>query len=99
MRILIAEILRSFSQVLAYNENSDPLYKKLKTKNLTGGFPPLTTLIDTRISGWKMQKNTEGEGMFKELKSLVEKDQAEPALKLYGDKIVPFLKQQHGAKI
>ena len=98
MQILVAEVIRSYSQVLSYNENADPIYKRLKTKNLSGGFPPLTNLIDGRISGWKMQKNDEGVKMFEELKAHVEKDAPEPALTLYKATIIPFLKKGNPLK-
>ncbi len=99
MHTSIAEVIRGFSQVVAYNENADPIYKTLKTKNLSAGFPSLNTLVDSRISGWKMQKNKDGEEMFTQLKGHIEKDAAEPALTFYEEKIIPFLKKQHGAKI
>lgn len=99
MRILIADVIRSFTQVVAYSPDADPLYKRLKSGNLKAGYPPLTTLIDGRISGWKMQNNQEGVGLFTDLKKFVEKDEAEPALTHYEGKVIPFLKKQHGAKI
>lgn len=96
MSILIAEVIRGFSQILAYKKETDPLYKKLKTKNLKGGFPSLETLIDTRITGWKQQGKPDGVNLFKELKEHVKEDHPEPALLLYEEKIIPFLEKEHG---
>ena len=94
MRILIAEVIRSFSLMLAYSKDADPLYKRLKTKQLKSGYPPLTALIDTRITGWKMDGNREALDMFKDLKAHVEQDHPEPALKLYEERIIPFLEKK-----
>jgi len=91
MRILIADVLRS---LVALNINNDPLYKKLKSKQLMG----LTGLIDTRIEGWKMDKKPEVVTLFEELKDHVEKGHSEPALTLYETKIFPAVNKEFGPK-
>ena len=91
MRILIADVLRN---VVALNLNNDPLYKKLKSKQLMG----LTGLIDTRIDGWKMDKKPELVTMFEELKTHVEKGHQEPAVSLYETKIFPAINKEFGPK-
>jgi len=97
MHISLANIIRSFSEIVAYNEKKDPLYIKLQKKE-KAGYPTTPDLIDTKIRGWKAQQEPKVVKMFQDLKNHVDGDRWEEALTMYETDIIPALKKQFGRK-
>ena len=97
MRVSLANIIRSYSEIVAYNEKSDPLLKKLERKD-KAGYPSTPDLINTRIRGWKTQGKPEIVKMFQTVKTHVDGDNMDEALSFYKENIVPALKKEYGRK-
>lgn len=93
MRILIAEIIRSFSQKIALTIQNDPIFKKLKSGQLEG----LVNVIDGRIDGWKDKPDLVKK--FQALKKHVEENKKELALTLYETDIFPAVNEMYGPNL
>ena len=97
MRISIAHLIRSFSEILAYSEKTDPVYQKIVKKD-KGGFPVLGALIDTRITGWKSQGQPDVVKSLEAIKSQIDGGDWDAAQKAYETDVIPVIKKQYGPK-
>jgi len=93
----IAHLIRSFSEILAYSESTDPVYQKIVKKD-KGGFPVLTTLIDTRITGWKSQGQRDVVESLQAIKTQIDGGHWDAAQKAYETDVIPAIKKHYGPK-
>lgn len=97
MRISIAHLIRSFSEILAYSEKTDPVYQKIVKKDKSG-FPALSALIDTRITGWKTQGVPDVVKSLQEIKTQIDGGHWDAAQKSYETNVIPVIKKHYGPK-
>lgn len=98
MRISIASVIRSFSQVVAYSEDTDTIYQKILKKDAEkrAGEPSVFDLLTSRISGWTAQREADMISTGKKVIKYLKDGDFDQAGNLYKDKIIPWNKKHLG---
>jgi len=86
MKHPIANIIRSFSDVVAYRETSDQIYQDLLKDKVD------QALIKRRVSGFKSMGNTDMASNFETIGKLTDKNDFKGAVSYYEKNIIPGLK-------
>lgn len=110
---VISSLIREFVNILAYSKQSDPIYQKiLKTyeaakrgKEPLGFLEGLPLAINSRISGWKMQKRPDIAKLFEGIKKPIDeilvkfdKNKLETVKKTYEENIIPTIEDFYSPK-
>ena len=94
MYILLANVIRSFSEVVAYTEKNDRILQLMLEKNMepdskSGGKPVLDQL-DSLMSGISAAGATKEVSAVKEIKKHLTDSKFNKAVELYKKVIVPY---------